>query len=325
MTKKKLIYVTPDNTWIRRRKQGSRYQYLDAGGHVIQKESFREYWNSLAIPPAYRDVLICPQKNGHIQAVGRDQRNRRQYIYHKDWIALQAAQKFDRVVAFGRALPHLRRTVQRHLRQKAFTKEKVLAAMVKIMDETNVRVGNPEYAKTHQTFGLTTLRRRHIQVRGFQVLFQFKGKNNTPWEVTLKNTTVSNVIKKCAEIPGHHLFKYADEKGEIHTLCSEDFNTYLQTIMLNDFTAKDFRTWAASRDLFWALVHTPGDTPTDRKAHLTEIIKTVAQKMGHTVAICKSSYVYPPLIEAYLTGELNRWAQRKIKKNPEQLLLKWWR
>ena len=324
MTKKKLIYVTPDNTWIRRRKQGTQYQYLDARGFMIHKPSLLKRWAELAIPPAYENVLICPQSNGHIQAVGYDQRKRRQYVYHKDWVQLQTTQKFDRVVAFGQALPHLRRTVQRHLRQKAFTKEKVLAAMVKIMDETNLRVGNAEYAKAHQTFGLTTLRRRHIRVRGCQVLFQFKGKNDTPWEVTLKNNAVSKTIKKCAELPGHQLFKYADEAGEIHTLCSEDFNAYLKTVMADDFTAKDFRTWAASRDLFWALVQAPANTIAERKTQLTQAIKTVAHKMGHTVAICKSSYVYPPLITAYLKGDLAHWAQKKSKKNPEQLLLKWW-
>ncbi|UNM05701.1 MAG: DNA topoisomerase IB [Holosporaceae bacterium] len=324
MRKKKIKYVTPDASWIQRRKKGDGFIYVNDRNKSVRKSEVVRI-TQLGIPPAYEEVRICPLNYGHIQAVGRDSKRRKQYIYHPDWVAMQAATKFQRLFNFGKALPQIRAQVDQDLRAQKMTKQKILAAMVKIMDLTNIRVGNIAYAKDHQTYGLTTLRKKHTRFVKNRVLFRFKGKNETPWELTLAHPSVCKIIKRCAEIPGHVLFKYEDEAGQPHPICSEDFNAYLAAASQKEFTAKDFRTWAACRELFQHLVAGKKVPREEQAAYLKEAIKEVAQKMGHTVAICRKSYLHPHLMKSFEKGTFQIWLAHKNQHDIEKLLLKWWK
>ena len=325
MHKKKLVYVTPNDRWIRRCRRGKGFIYVAPGTHKAVSKKILKRIEKLGIPPAYEDVLICPNVNGHIQAIGHDKRRRKQYIYHPDWVVVQSKEKFKRLVAFGVALTKIRRRVALDLRKKKLSKEKILAAMVKIMDLTHIRVGNDTYAKTHETYGLTTLRKKHVNLKRNQILFSFKGKNETPWVITLQNPAICKVIKKCAEIPGHVLFKFEDADGVVRPLCSEEFNDYLASIGGEEFTAKDFRTWAACCLLFEKLVRGRDVVPEKRSAYLKAALEEVAQKMGHTVAVCRRSYIHPLLIKSFETGAFQKWLGKKKTPNTEKHLLKWWK
>ena len=325
MNKYKLRHVVPSDAWIQRLIKANTFIYKNHTGKIIQSQKTLGRIEAMNIPPAYKEVKICPDEEGHIQAVGTDARGRKQYLYHEHWIKLQAETKFQRLYDFGRALPKIRRRVKKDLNQKTLSKEKILAAMVKIMDLTSIRVGNKAYAEDHETYGLTTLRKKHAKVKADQTLFRFKGKNETPWEVTLEDPLVSKIVKKCAEIPGHALFKYEDEAGEVRLLCSEEFNTYLSEIAEADFTAKDFRTFAACREIFKILIKAHLETKKERTKFLQGSVKIVADKMGHTTAVCKKSYIHPDLLSCFMDGDLEDWCKRQKETNDERLLLKWWK
>lgn len=280
----------------------------------------------LSIPPAYEEVWISPYENGHLQATARDALGRKQYFYHPEWIQIQTSNKFHRVYVFGKHLPLIRKKIRQDLKRPGLHKERVLAALVSIMDKTHVRIGNDIYAKTHQTFGLTTLRKRHASISRKGVCLKFEGKNQTPWEIRLEDPKVVKVIKKCTDIPGYELFKYIDEEGQKRVLCSEDFNAYLQTLSGQDFTAKDFRTWAACKETFCSLASRVKEAdPQNSPQLLKDALKKVARLMGHTLAVCTQSYIHPALIQSWENGAFQRWIEIESVPPSEKLFLKWWK
>jgi DNA topoisomerase-1 len=323
---KKLRYVTDAQPGIRRKKKGKSFSYLSPDGEEIISQEIISRIKSLSIPPAYTDVWICPHSNGHIQATGRDSRNRKQYRYHPDWTKFQNTNKFQRVYLFGKTLPDIRKKVSYDLRKIDLSRKSVLAALVRIMDKSYVRVGNRGYAKAHKTFGITTLRKKHVCVIENETTLKFAGKNKTPWNIQLQDPKIAQVVRKCTEIQGYELFKYMDDRGIPHTLRSEDFNTYLKEVSGHDFTAKDFRTWAACKEAFALLCNQAcSENLSERKKKIKEVVRSVASLMGHTEAICKKSYIHPKLLKSWEEGLLQKWVSGKKIPNKEKLFLKWWK
>lgn len=300
-----LRYVRADSLSIVRQKVGRGFSYLDANGDRIQDKSEIERLKSLAIPPALTDVLICDLANGHLQATGRDAKSRKQYFYHPQWRKARSQHKFNRMLLFGASLPLLRKTTAQHLRQRSLSREKVLAAVVQLLETTLIRVGNSQYAKQNCSFGLTTLRDRHVEVTGGKIQFEFRGKSGVDHEIELRDRRLANIIKQCQEIPGYEIFKYYDAAGERHFVDSADVNDYLQQITERDFTAKDFRTWAGT--LITAIeLRELGefDSESEAKSNITEAIKRTAKQLGNRPATCRKYYVHPAIADAYIDGSL---------------------
>ena len=300
-----LRYVSDLGPGIRRKRAGKAFSYLDPDGAVIKdKETIRRI-KSLAIPPAWTDVWICPNARGHIQATGRDARGRKQYRYHARWREVRDAVKYDRMLDFAEALPKIRQQTEEHLRLQGMPREKVLATIVRLLEETRIRVGNEEYRKENGSFGLTTLRDRHADVVGSQVRFSFKGKSGVHHKVKLYDRRIARIIKQMQELPGQELFTYVDEAGEPHAVESEDVNQYLQEIAGADFTAKDFRTWAGTilAARFFREVELTPETQGAKK-ELVRAIARVAEELGNTPAVCRKCYIHPAVIAAYLAGAL---------------------
>lgn len=254
---------------------------------------------ALEIPPAYEEVWICVNPAGHLQATGRDARGRKQYVYHAEWGALRDSDKYARLPAFGSVLPRLRARVARDLRRNGMPREKVVAAVVQLLDATLVRVGSPQYARQNRTYGLTTLRRRHVTVRGSRLRFQFTGKSGITHDVSVNDPRLARIVRNCADLPGQRLFKYRDSEGEIREVGSADVNAYLQQATGGDFTAKDFRTWAGSVHALALLRAAGADGEAARRKCVVEVIKSVAQRLRNTVAVCRKCYVHPAVIEAF--------------------------
>jgi DNA topoisomerase I len=300
-----LRYVSDLTPGIRRKRAGKAFSYLDPDGGLIKdKETIRRI-KALAIPPAWTDVWICADPRGHIQATGRDARGRKQYRYHARWREVRDAVKYDRMLDFAEALPKIREQTDRHLELPGVPREKVLAAIVRLLEETRIRVGNEEYRKENGSFGLTTLRDRHADVIGSEIRFSFKGKSGKHHRIKLRDRRLARVIKRMQELPGQELFTYLDEAGEAHAVESEDVNRYLQQIAGDDFTAKDFRTWAGTilaARFFRELDVTPETT--GAKKELVRAIARVAEELGNTPAVCKKCYIHPAVITAYLAGGL---------------------
>jgi len=295
-----LRYVSDATPGITRHKKGEGFVFHHADGTLVKKGPDLARITHLAIPPAYVDVWICPKANGHLQATGRDARGRKQYLYHPAWRTAQDETKFDRMLAFGAALPKLRARVTRDLgtaKGPHIERATVMAAVVRLLDTTMVRVGNDEYARSNQSFGLTTLRKRHVAVNGDHLRLRFKGKSGVAHDVALKDKRIARVVKGCQSLPGQELFKYLDADGQAHSVNSSDVNDYLRDASSGDFTAKDFRTWhgsAAALGLFKAL----GD---DERAAITKtvanrLVTEVAQLLGNTAAVCRKSYIHPQVM-----------------------------
>ena len=296
-----LRYVSDHRPGIRRRRSGKGFCYLDGDGKPIRDKSVIQRIRSLGIPPAWQDVWICPWENGHILATGRDARGRKQYRYHPQWRAVRDEAKYGRMVSFGRMLPALREKVTSALKLSGFPREKVLAIIVRLLETTLIRVGNAEYARVNQSFGLTTLRDRHVRISGSQVEFQFRGKSRVQHALKLRDRRLASIIRRMRDLPGQELFQYVDEAGERHAVSSEDVNEYLRALTGEDYTAKDFRTWAGTIEAAMALLELPPyETPAQAKKNVDEAIKTVAGKLGNTPRICRNCYVHPLLIECYL-------------------------
>ena len=296
-----LRYVSDETPGITRHTKGERFVFKLANGQPVKDASDLERIQQLAIPPAYTDVWICPSAKGHLQATGRDARGRKQYLYHPAWRAARDETKFDRMLAFGAALPRIRARVTRDLAASAgapVDRNTVMAAVVRLLDTTMVRVGNDEYARTNQSYGLTTLRKRHVAVTGDSLRLRFKGKSGVAHDVALKDKRIARVVKRCQSLPGQELFQYLDADGQAHSVNSSDVNDYLREASGGEFTAKDFRTWhgsAAALALFKAL----GD---DEKTAITKtlanrLIAEVAQLLGNTVAVCRKSYIHPQVLK----------------------------
>jgi DNA topoisomerase-1 len=296
-----LQYVTDERTGYRRRATGKQFDYLDTEGKRIRDEQRLLRIKRLAIPPAWTDVWICPSTNGHIQATGRDARGRKQYRYHERWREVRDENKFDRLAVFARALPKIRRRVAQDLKLPGLSRRKVLATIVRLLERTFIRVGNDEYARENKSFGLTTLKNRHVKVRGAQMRFRFRGKSGIQQEVDITDRRVAKVIAKCQDLPGQDLFQYLDDDREVQDITSQDVNEYLREIAGEDFTAKDFRTWGGTVLAAIALSKQEEfETKKQAKSNIKTAICAVAELLGNTPAVCRKCYVHPVIVEAYL-------------------------
>ena len=299
-----LRYVHDDRPGITRHKAGRGFFYRDPCGQRITDKRVLERITRLAIPPAWTDVWICPSTNGHLQATGRDAKGRKQYRYHPKWREVRDENKYEHMIAFGRALPGIRARVDGDLRKQGLPREKVLAAIVRLLETTLIRIGNDRYAKENDSFGLTTMRDRHVDVEGSTAVFSFRGKAGVEHEVELHDRRLARIIKRCQDLPGQDLFQYLDEDGERQTVRSEDVNAYLREVSGQDFTAKDFRTWAGTVLAAEALAGFESvDSEVGNKQNVVRAIEAVSARLGNTPTICRQCYVHPAVIDAYLAGE----------------------
>jgi DNA topoisomerase-1 len=295
-----LRYVNDAEPGIRRRKVGKGFHYRRADGRAVTDLATMARIRKLAIPPAYSDVWICSDPRGHIQATGRDARGRKQYRYHAAWRAARDDTKYDRLAAFGAALRAIRGRVALDMARSGLGREKVLAAIVRLLDFTLVRVGNESYRRENNSFGLTTLRNQHVDVDGATIRFHFKGKSGRTWKLRLRDRRVARVVKSCQDLPGQDLFQYVDEAGEPRRVGSADVNAYLREASGEDFTAKDFRTWAGTVLAAFVLRDMGGSgSATVRKANLRRAIEEVAARLGNTPTICRKCYIHPAVLTAY--------------------------
>lgn len=294
---------------IRRRRQGRHFVYLDPDNRRIDDPELLARIRSLAIPPAYREVWICPDPRGHLQAVGVDARGRRQYRYHGDWRRLRDASKFGRLLEFGAALPRLRRQLRRDLAAPALSRQKVLALLVTLLDRTRIRIGNDEYARENGSFGLTTLRKRHLQlVSQGRARLRFRGKGGLDRELEIDDRRLVRLLRRCQQLPGQRLFQYLDDDGQPHPIASSLVNDYLRAAMGGDFTAKDFRTWGATMRAIALLRATPPPAAASEAAFrrcINETITQVASELGNTPAVCRKAYIHPRVFEAWREGRLH--------------------
>jgi DNA topoisomerase-1 len=298
-----LRYVSDAKPGIRRTIGPSGTEYVSPTGDRLEDESELARIKSLAIPPAWTDVWISPYKNGHLQATGRDARGRKQYRYHETWREVRDQAKFDRMLEFAEVLPAIRRRVEADLGRPGLPREKVLAAVVRLLEVTLIRVGNEEYARQNKSFGLTTLRGRHVSVSGTTLRFRFNGKHGKQHEVGIRNRQLANIIKRLQDLPGQELFQYLDDDGEPQTIGSGDVNDYLREVSGREFTAKDFRTWAGTVLAALALSqYGPPSSESQAKHNVVRAIEFVAARLGNTPAISRKCYVHPDVIEAYGEG-----------------------
>jgi DNA topoisomerase-1 len=302
----KLRYVSDRSKGIRRERTADGFDYFGANGSKITDADEIARIRKLAIPPAYEDVWICPYANGHLQATGRDARGRKQYRYHPKWREVRDEGKYGKMLLFGRVLPIIRGRVEKDLEKRGLPREKVLAAIVRLLESTLIRVGNEEYAKSNESFGLTTLRNRHVKVeQGSRIRFDFRGKSGTEHHIDLRNKKLANVVRRCQELPGQELFQYLDEDGSAHSVGSDDVNDYLQEITGEPVTAKDFRTWAATNLAALGLRQLEVfDTQAKAKKNVVQAVEAVAKMLGNTPAICRKCYIHPAIFDGYLDGRL---------------------
>lgn len=298
-----LVYSSDEEPGITRERRGKGFAYRSPDGSLLTDQKTKRRIKQLVLPPAWEDVWICPSPRGHIQATGRDARGRKQYRYHDDWREARDSEKFGRMIAFGKALPKIREQIDHDLRRHGMPKERAIAAVVALLEATLIRIGNDEYAKENGSYGLTTLKARHAIVHGGQVEFRFKGKGGKKHQIALKDRRLAAMIKRLQELPGQHLFSYEDADGETHHVSSSDVNEYLHKIVGDDFTAKDFRTWAATRQAFAIFLECEDcESQAARKRAVSAALKEVAQILGNTPAVCRKSYVHSGLLECAMEG-----------------------
>jgi DNA topoisomerase-1 len=307
-----LRYVTGEQPGIRRERCGQGFRYCSAEGRMIRDRYTLKRISSLVIPPAWEDVWICPLDHGHLQATGRDERGRKQHLYHPRWREVRDQTKYDRLIDFARALPGIRRQLRRDLAREGLCREKVLATVVRLLEVSLIRVGNDEYARDNKSYGLTTVKNRHATVRGAKIKFQFRGKSGKEHTVEVEDRRIARIVRACQDLPGQELFQYLDDEGQKHGVGSGDVNDYLREITGRDFTAKDFRTWAGTITAASELRRLgPVDSETDARKNVVAAVRATAQSLGNTSAVCRKSYIHPAIIEAYLDGsliqKLNEW------------------
>lgn len=307
-----LRYVSDMTPGIKRKRAGKHFSYVGLDGKPIHDPAELKRIRALAIPPAWTNVWICPKPNGHIQATGRDAKGRKQYRYHPRWRAVRDETKYHRMIAFGEALPAIRARVTQDLtRPGKLSREKVLAAVILLLDATSIRVGNEEYARANRSYGLTTLRNRHVAISGSSIRFHFRGKGGKEHRVTVRNKRLARIVKDCQELPGHELFQYVGADQQLSTIESADVNDYLRQITGQDFTAKDFRTWSGTVAAAVALEQLgKPETETQAKKNINQAIEITANHLGNTKAICRKCYVHPDVINTYLEGTLLDTLQR---------------
>jgi DNA topoisomerase-1 len=301
-----LRYSRDDGPGIRRVGRGKSFRYVNANGRPVSLRDLTRI-RSLVIPPAWTNVWICPDPRGHLQATGRDARGRKQYRYHPRWREVRDDDKYGRLPEFGRALPAIRRRLGRDIRRPGLPREKVLAAVVTLLATTFIRVGNDEYARQNQSFGLTTMRDGHVRISGAKVTFLFRGKSGVRHELQLDDRRLARIVRQCRDLPGQELFQYVDEHGRVVDVGSDDVNAYLKEITGTDFTSKDFRTWAGTvlaAKLLSACQ--PCSSATALKKSVATAIDQVARQLGNTRAVCRKCYVHPAVIDAYLDGSITR-------------------
>jgi DNA topoisomerase I len=300
-----LRYVDSTGQGFTRRRAGRGFCYIDTQGRLLRDAVHLKRIRSLVIPPAWKQVWICPSANGHLQAVGYDARGRRQYRYHPHYREVRDETKFARMSEFARALPRIRQQVNQDLALSGLPRQKVLASVVRLLETTFIRVGNIEYAKENESFGLTTLRNRHVEIEGWRVRFRFKGKSGLSHEVEIKDRRIARVIRACHDLPGYNLFEYKDDNGAVHTISSGDVNEYIRTITADEYTAKDFRTWAGTVQTAWSLAAMGAfETATEAKRNIVAAIKDTAKRLGNRPATCRKYYLHPAITESYLEGTL---------------------
>jgi DNA topoisomerase I len=300
-----LHYVSDTRPGIRRQRAGRGFCYRGPDGRPIRDPAVLRRMKALAIPPAWMDVWICPRPDGHLQATGRDVRGRKQYRYHPRWRAVRDATKYDRMIAFGEALPHLRAHLEQDMAWPGLPRDKVLAAVVRLLETTLIRVGNLEYARANRSFGLTTLRDQHVKIAGATLQFHFRGKSGIHHTVRLHDRRLATIVKRCQDLPGYELFQYLDAAGERQTIDSADVNDYLRQLTCQDFTAKDMRTWAGTVLAACALRECgPWTSQAEAKKRIIQAIDAVARRLGNTRTVCRACYVHPTVLDAYLDGSL---------------------
>ena len=300
-----LTWCSDEQPGLSRRRSGKGWSYRDAKGRVITDAKTLDRIRALAIPPAWTDVWICPRANGHVQAIGRDVKGRKQYRYHADWSTARSTNKFDRLPAFARALPKLRAQVEHDLGLRGVCKAKVLATAVRLLELTLIRIGNAVYAKQNRSYGLTTLHKRHLEMDGAALTFEFRGKSGKDHSVSVRDRRLARVVRALEDLPGQQLFKYRDADGGLCPVTSDDVNAYIREAMGDQFSAKDFRTWAGTVSAARALRDMePPTSPTDARRKITVCVKAVSGLLGNTPTVCRASYVHPKVFELYQEGQL---------------------
>ena len=318
-TRAGLTYVTDGFAGISRKRVGTGWAYYAPNGARIRDQAKRKRLNSLAIPPAWTDVWICPDADGHIQATARDARGRKQYRYHAQYREACDQSKFRHMLEFSEILPRLRERVERDLRGEDHSRRQILATVIRLLDRTLIRVGNDEYARENRSFGLTTLRRRHVQVDGTLLRFSFRGKSGVEHNVALTDRRLARIIQRCQDLPGTEIFQYLDAAGKRQSISSDDVNTHLQEITKRHITAKDFRTWGGTMQAALTL-NAMGPAATQREAerNIVRAIDEVSERLGNTRAVCRKYYVHPALIQAYLEGRTVELEDKAAAKLPHR-------
>ena len=318
-----LRYVTHAKPGIKRKRQGKGFRYVSPDGSPMHDPEVMQRIKSLAIPPAWTNVWICQNPNGHLQATGRDARGRKQSRYHPRWREVRDETKYHRMMLFGAALPAIRKRVEQDLSLPGLPREKILAAIVRLLETTFIRIGNNEYARENGSYGLTTLRNKHVAVKGSTVTFDFKGKSGREHTIDLHDRRLAAIIKRCHDLPGYELFQYIDPEGNRHSVDASDVNEYLRQITNEDFTAKDFRTWAGTV-LACAMLREfePVETQTQAKKNVVEAIKRVAARLGNTPSVCRKCYVHPAVLESYMGGAMVQAAKKEVAHEVEKELEK---
>lgn len=315
-----LRYVTDAKPGLTRKRWGKSFRYFDADGKQIKDEATLKRIRSLVIPPAWTDVWICPSASGHLQATGRDARKRKQSRYHPRWRAVRDETKYERMKLFGEALPAIRARVEQDLGLPGLPREKVLATIVRLLETTFIRIGNEEYARENKSYGLTTMQNRHVDVNGSKVHFKFRGKSGKVHAIDLNDRRLARIVKKCQDLPGYELFQYLDDEENPHSVDSADVNDYLRAITEENFTAKDFRTWAGTV-LACALLRETGAcedlSQSQAKKNVVQAIAVVAERLGNTPSVCRKCYVHPAVVESYMGGTMVKAFEEQVKKEVE--------
>lgn len=309
-----LRYVHDDGPGIRRVRRGRNFSYIDIDGKALRDREILGRIKALVIPPAWNQVWICPIENGHIQVTARDAKGRKQYRYHPRWRTVRDETKYERMIAFGKALPLIREKVKADLALPGMPREKVLGAIVRLLETTFMRVGNAEYARSNHSFGLTTLRDKHVDVDGARLRFHFRGKSGKQHNIQLEDKQLARIVKRCRDLPGQELFRYIAEDGVTRSIGSADVNEYLQSITGEDYTAKDFRTWAGTVLAALALQELSRfESPTQAKRNLLQAVEHVAERLGNTPTICRKCYIHPAVIDSYLEGSMRTTLKRRAE------------
>ncbi|MCL5784602.1 MAG: DNA topoisomerase IB [Patescibacteria group bacterium] len=305
LKKADLRYISDNAAGITRKRNNISFKYFDTDGKNITSEIILNRIEDLAIPPAWSNVWICPSPSGYLQAVGFDEKGRKQYIYHPEWLKISQENKFNKMVFFGEILPEIRKKVSRDMMLEELERNRIIATVVWLLEHTFIRIGNIEYAEENNSFGLTTLRNRHVKVRGKKVKFEFRGKSGVQQSVSVSHPRIAKLIKECIELPGYEIFKYLDDTGERHTIDSVDVNNYLKDLTGEDVSAKDFRTWGGTTLCATTLCEIgPFQTPVDGKRNIAYAVKKVSQHLHNTASVCRNYYIHPIVIKTYQENKL---------------------